>query len=373
MIKIGITGQAGFIGTHLFNFLGLLKNVKRIPFKDEYFKSEKKLRDFVTNCDVIVHLAGMNRHKDPQVIYETNIKLVDLLINALEKEHQNPHIIFTSSIQEDLNNPYGESKRIGRDKLANWAENNNAIFTGFILPNVFGPFGEPYYNSAIATFSYQLTHDESPQLQVDRDMKLIYVGELMNEIWQAISEKTNIQEYRLTHTAESKVSELLKKLTYFKKVYFDNGIFPEINSNFDLNLFNTFRCYIDLQKHFPYKLQLHGDDRGLFAETVKTYTGGQFSFSTTSPGITRGNHFHTRKIERFIVIRGKARIQLRRIGTYDVINFDLDGQQPSFIDIPIWYTHNLISIGDNELVTLFWINEFFTSSNSDTYYESVEI
>ena len=128
---------------------------------------------------------------------------------------------------------------------------------------------------------------------------------------------------------------------------------------------------MDIPGHYPVKLSINTDDRGTFVETIKTQLGGQVSFSTTKPGITRGNHFHTRKIERFAVIKGKARIQLRRIGTNEVINFDLDGNEPSYVDMPIWYTHNITNTGEDELYTIFWINEFFDPNDPDTYFEEV--
>ena len=165
-MKIGITGQSGFIGSHLYNFLGLQKGVERIPFKDEYFNSGKELRHFVRQCDVIVHLAAMNRHNDPQMIYITNIRLVKLLIEAMNAEKVKPHVLFSSSSQEDRDNSYGQSKKIGREMLAEWAKRNNIIFTGFVISNVFGPFGLPYYNSVIATFSHQLTHNEIPTILI---------------------------------------------------------------------------------------------------------------------------------------------------------------------------------------------------------------
>ncbi|MDD3743042.1 MAG: epimerase, partial [Lentimicrobiaceae bacterium] len=137
------------------------------------------------------------------------------------------------------------------------------------------------------------------------------------------------------------------------------------------NLFNTFLCYIDHASFFPFQLTLNTDNRGSFVETIKLSSGGQVSFSTTVPGITRGNHFHTRKAERFAVIKGKARIELRRIGTNKILSFDLDGQHPAFVDMPVWFTHNITNTGDEDLYTIFWINEFYDPADTDTYFEKV--
>jgi UDP-2-acetamido-2,6-beta-L-arabino-hexul-4-ose reductase len=379
MIKIGITGQAGFIGTHLFNFFGLKKEeVIRIPFFDEYFDDSASLEDFVGKCDVIIHLAALNRHRDPQTIYETNILLVNKLIGALDKTGSRPHILFASSTQEESDNMFGKSKREGREMLANWAEKNKTSFTGLVIPNVFGPFGNPYYNSVVATFCHQVTHNEQPKIEVDARLRLIYIGELVRVIYEAISGQRSAvsgqqtaKKYVVPHTCEKKVSEILDLIIRFNAEYREKGIFPEIHDKFELNLFNTFRCYMDIPHHYPVKLSINADERGTFVETIKTQLGGQVSFSTTKPGITRGNHFHTRKIERFAVIKGKARIQLRRIGTDEVINFELDGNEPSYVDMPIWYTHNITNTGKEEAFTIFWINEFFNPNDPDTYFEKV--
>lgn len=158
MICVGITGQSGFVGTHLYNTLGLFPDkYKRIPFEDAYFQSQNTLRDFVKQCDVIVHLAAMNRHPDPQILYETNIRLVRDLIAAMEAESVSPHVLFSSSTQEERDNEYGLSKREGRALLEEWAEKNRANFIGMVVPNVYGPFGRPNYNSFIATFAYKHT------------------------------------------------------------------------------------------------------------------------------------------------------------------------------------------------------------------------
>lgn len=390
MIKIGITGQAGFVGTHLYNTLGLHPDkFERIPFEDAYFQDEMKLKNFVSSCDTIVHLAAMNRHNDPEVIYNTNIGLVKQLIKACEDTQSTPHILFSSSTQEERDNLYGKSKKEGRQLLEQWAMTNHAQFTGLIIPNVFGPFGHPYYNSVVATFCHQLTHNETPKIEVDGEVKLIYVGELvtimvdeivrtqMTQIEQIptdkISEDQSNQRHQrsIPHTATIKVSALLTKLKQYKSNYFEKGEIPNLDIPFDRNLWNTFLCYLDYESFFPYHLKLNTDSRGSFVETVKLNSGGQVSFSTTVPGITRGNHFHTRKAERFAVIKGKAKIELRRIGTEKVMTFNLDGSQPSFVDMPIWYTHNITNVGDEELYTIFWINEHFNADDTDTFFEKV--
>jgi UDP-2-acetamido-2,6-beta-L-arabino-hexul-4-ose reductase len=192
-----------------------------------------------------------------------------------------------------------------------------------------------------------------------------------NKISENQSHLRSIEVYNVPFTSEVKVSEILYLLEGYKVNYFKKGIIPNLDNEFEKNLFNTFLCYIDHKSFFPFHLIKHSDDRGSFVETVKLNSGGQVSFSTTVPGITRGNHYHTRKAERFAVIKGKARIQLRKIGTNEVLNFELDGESPSFVDMPVWFTHNITNIGDEELYTIFWINEHYDPENGDTYFEKV--
>ena len=176
MINIGITGQKGFVGTHLFNTLGLYpEKYNLIEFKRNYFEDKEALDSFVSQCDVIVHLAAINRHKTPSIIYDTNISLVSSLIESLNRTQSSPHIIMSSSSQEENDNLYGKSKKIGRSLLLEWSKEKNAIFTGMIIPNVFGPFAQPYYNSVVATFSHQISKNETPKIDIDRQLKLIYI------------------------------------------------------------------------------------------------------------------------------------------------------------------------------------------------------
>ena len=390
IIRVGITGQAGFVGTHLYNTLGLTPDkFQRIPFEDSYFQEEEKLKEFVTQCDAIVHLAALNRHNDPDVIYKTNIELVRQLIVACEETNSKPHILFSSSTQEERDNPYSKSKREGRELFEAWSQRNRAPFTGMVIPNVFGPFGNPYYNSVVATFCHQLTHDEIPRIEVDGELKLIYVGELVDIIIKRIIDlghrvtQSDTQSYTepntmkhcetlfIESTSAITVSKLLELISSYQENYFAKGIIPNLDNAFERNLFNTFLCYIDHASFFPYKLDLKSDERGSFVETIKLNSGGQVSFSTTKPGITRGNHFHTRKAERFAVIKGKAIIEIRRIGNDKVLKFEMDGSLPLFVDMPIWHTHNITNIGNEDLYTIFWINEHFDANDPDTYFEKV--
>lgn len=371
-LKIGITGQNGFVGRHLYNNLSLSpEKFELVEFKKEYFEDEIVLDNFTRQCDVIIHLAAMNRHENEQLIYETNVTLVKNLVASLERTGSKAHVLISSSTQEERDNLYGKSKKEGRDILTAWAEANQGKLTGLIIPNVFGAFGKPFYNSFIATFCHQLTHGEQPSIANDGEVKLIYVQELVQVIIEQISKGNHQPYFDVEHTATMKVSEVLAILETFKSAYLQNGNIPELRNSFDLNLFNTYCSYIEHQEIYPRKFQMHTDPRGAFVEIIRTEIGGQTSYSTTVPGITRGNHFHTRKIERFAVIKGNALIQLRKIDTDEVMDFYLNGDQPSYVDMPVWYTHNIKNIGDEELITMFWINEPYDAADPDTYFVTV--
>ena len=376
-IRVGITGQAGFVGTHLYNELGLhSEKYEQIPFEDCFFSQFDLLCSFVRRCDAIIHLAAVNRHSNQEELFRINIELVNLLINALNKENVRPHIVFSSSTQESLDNPYGKSKIEGRNLFEKWAKDHEASFTGMIIPNIYGPFGRPNYNSFIATFCHKLTHDEDPNIITDSEVNLIFVSSLCKYILRDIdvvtnSEKPAVKENRIQPDLTRKVSEILTMFNLFKDQYLGQGAIPALLNNNEINLFNTFRSFIDIEKYFPFILKKNIDERGAFVETIRLGIGGQVSFSTTKQGVTRGNHYHTRKIERFTVIKGKARIQLRKIGTDKVYNLFLDGENPSYVDMPVWYIHNITNIGDEELYTQFWISEWYDEKDPDTFFEKV--
>lgn len=374
VIKVGITGQGGFMGSHLYNFLATKsEKIERISFQRNSFKNETELQNFVETCDVIVHIAAMNRHEDQQVIYDTNVDLVQKLIHACEATNSKPKIIFSSSTQEEKDNLYGKSKRDGKQLLEKWAKQYGGSVSSLIIPNVFGPFGKPFYNSFIATFSHQIAQGEQPTVINDSTVNLIYINELSQTFYTEIIKQDveNIQSYVVPHTSSRKVSEILGLLKEFKIQYVDNGQVPKVDLNsFELDLFNTFTSFIP-KGYFPRKYTKHTDDRGAFVEIMRAGSAGQSSYSTTVPGITRGNHYHTRKVERFAVISGKASIRLRKIDSDEVVEYILDGENPAYVDMPIWYTHNITNIGDTELITLFWINEPYNPEDADTYFVKV--
>lgn len=371
---VGITGSNGFIGSHLINYFSKISKINFVEIlKDDFLNNEifKK----VSKCDTIIHLAGLNRHNENKVIFDTNIDLTKKLIDAIEKNSKVNHVIFSSSTQESKDNPYGKSKLKSKVLLSNWATSNSKYFTNLIIPNVFGPYCKPHYNSVVSTFSHQLINNDVPSIIVDNNIELIYIQNLVKKINYILTKKYNYRKYttelKIKYDKKISVSDLLLKLKKIKEDYIDNNILPNLHNEFDKNLFITFFSYLK-DDFFPRKFNTHNDERGSFSEVVKSNTKGQFSYSLTNKGVIRGEHFHTRKIERFMVISGKAEIKLRRINHKTVKKYLLDGSKPSYVDIPVWSTHNIKNIGNNDLVTLFWINEYYDDQNPDTYHELVE-
>lgn len=373
-MKLAISGYNGFIGSHLVNSLIYKSNINvknLILIKKDDFHNQNELKKKLLGCDVVIHLAGVNRHEDPAFIYRENVRLTEVIIRSLSVKTQT--ILFSSSIQQDLKNPFGESKLRCASLFSEWAKANDKNFVNLKIPNIFGPFGRPNYNSFIATFCNNLIKNKKINIHNDNNIRLLYIDDLIKEISSCIESSdynnSEIKNFDQTVTASTvEVYELLKSQW---DQYNGNNTIPNITSKFELDLFNTLRSFIPSELSPPKKLVKHIDQRGFFSEIIKTEGGGQFSVSTTVPGITRGNHFHTRKIERFIVIQGKALVALRKIDSNEKFSFVLKGSDLNYIDIPIWYTHNIQNIGDEPLVTLFWINERYNPNDTDTYFMEV--
>ena len=371
-MKIGITGENGFIGYHLSQTLKYkFDKYVVVPFQRSFFEDSELLNSFVSSCDVIIHLAGVNRAASNEEVYNSNIQINTALNDALLTAKFKGHLIFASSSQEDSVSLYGKAKKEARFFLEQTTIELGGKFTGLIITNVFGPFCKPNYNSFVATFCDKIVNNEAPEIIKDTSVPLIYVGNLVDQILDLIQFQNGIKLKRIESDIEVKVSEVLILLNYFKDSYVNSNTIPVFNNSFELQLFNTFRSYIDLNKTYPIALNMHTDERGFFSEIIRTEIGGQFSYSTTFSNITRGNHFHTRKIERFIVLQGKAKISLRKIGTDIVHEFLLSGEKPSYVDMPIWCTHNITNIGNDPLITSFWINEPYDPKDADTYFENV--
>ena len=365
-MKIGITGIDGLLGWHLRAYLhggrkATVRGVDRPTYSDP-----RSLADFVQDVDAVVHLAGVNRGNDAE-LEETNIDLTNRLIAACEKTGSKPHIVFASSTHADRDTAYGRSKRACAAKFRQWSDKNRANFTNLVLPHVFGEFGKPFYNSVVSTFCYQIANREAPTIVTDGDLELVHTQEVATRILQVIGKGESGDNREQGRSI--KVSELLAKLNEIARLY-NCQIVPDLRDLLDLRLFNTFRSYL-FPKYYPVTLSVHADSRGALFEAVKSRNAGQMFFSTTKPGVTRGNHYHTRKFERFLVTSGEAVIRLRKLFSGEIVEFRVSGSNPQYIDMPTFYIHNITNIGSTDLVTVFWAHEIFDKDDSDTYPESV--
>ena len=366
-MKIGITGADGLIGWHQRAYLKAIDGGHEIRLANRAtFKRPESLAEFVQSLDAIIHLAGMNRGTDAEV-EATNAALARDLVAACEQTGTCPFLVFANSTHQDRDTPYGRGKRAAANTFRLWAAQSGAGFANLILPHVFGEFGKPFYNSVVSTFCYQLARNETPQIISDGDLELLHVQDVVAHCLRAIQESQR-GDIRLNGVG-MKVSALLQRLTEMRDQY-QSMVLPRLESILDVRLFNTLRSYL-FPGHYPVALTLHGDARGSLFEVVKSMGGGQVFMSTTHPGITRGNHFHTRKVERFLVASGEADICLRKLFGNEVTCFKVSGGAPCYVDIPTFHTHCISNTGQTELVTLFWANEIYDPADPDTFPEWV--
>ena len=244
MIKTGITGQAGFIGSHLAAYFRIQEDIELVPFSRAYFENAAALENFAGQCDVIVHLAAMSRHPDGKVLYTNNIGLDKKLIAALEKQPSRTHVIFASTTHEMREGDYYASKRDGQMLFRAWAERGGGSFTAMVMPNTFGSSGRPYFNSVVSTFCYKVARGEEPEIMIDAPVELIYVNDLCREFRKVIVGEINRMSYIPPATAVRKVSEIRDILLNFRKLYLEQGIIPQFKDDFELALFNTFHSYL---------------------------------------------------------------------------------------------------------------------------------
>jgi UDP-2-acetamido-2,6-beta-L-arabino-hexul-4-ose reductase len=366
---VGVTGSDGFIGWHVLCRLRAANHCSVVAGSRSLFSSDASLDEFVSSVDVIVHLAGMNRG-DEESIRGTNIGLARNLVAACCRKDVRPHIIYANSIHSERDSVYGVSKRLAADALTAWAETEGGCVSDLVLPHVFGERGRPFYNSVVSTFSHQLAHGVAPIVKNDIHMDLVHAQQVSAVVLSSIVDRPSVAVRRtLIPGYAISVSSLRDRLVGIDTTY-RNGVIPSLNESIDLDLFNTYRSYL-FPQYYPVALPEHSDHRGSLVEAVKGGSGGQSFVSTSHPGVVRGNHFHLRKVERFVVLQGQASIRIRRLFDDRIIDLDVCGEEPSVVDIPTLHTHNLVNIGNSELLTLFWSHEVFDSENPDTYAELV--
>jgi UDP-2-acetamido-2,6-beta-L-arabino-hexul-4-ose reductase len=365
-MKFGITGSAGMLGWHMRCYLKQFEDIEVVLADRSTFADPDALRRFVAGTDAIAHFAGQNRGDDRELA-ATNVDLAERLVGACEAEGVAPHVVYSSTVHAENDSAYGQSKKRAGEILRAWSDKSGAKFCNLVLPHIFGEGTRPFYNSAVATFAYQLATGDEPEVHNDATLELLHAQDVTAEVLRIVRQG---DESSLRLAGEKiTVSEVLGRLRVMARSY-ESLVVPDVRSKLDLRLFNLYRSYL-FPDYYPKELELHSDDRGDLVEVVKNLNGGQAFFSTTKPGVTRGNHFHYSKIERFLVVRGSARIEVRKLFDDDAHVFDVSGEAPAFVDMPPLHTHSITNTGEEQLLTLFWAHEIFEPAKPDTVFEPV--
>lgn len=372
---VAVTGADGFIGSHLMTRLSLDPRTAPIAVGRSEFKDHVALADVIAHVDVVVHLAACNRGAADE-LFDTNVALLETLIVALAERDDPPHVVFASSVQCTNGSPYGRSKLAGERLLEDWAIAHGAPLSILEVPNVFGPRCRPFYNSVVATFAHQLATGNEPVVEQDRELPLVYVGDLADLIVDMIVDLRTrpghacVQRPGIGPVFRRTVSQLRDDLARYARAYAGDRTLPAPRSRLDELLHRTYLSHLpdDALCHTP---DVHRDDRGFLVECVRAEDGGQVFFSVTRPGVVRGQHFHLHKVERFCVVRGEAVIRLRGVGRDEVRELRMSGDRPEVVDIPVLDVHNIENVGDDDLYTIFWVSEVFDPAAPDTHREAV--
>jgi len=364
MTRTVLTGAGGFLGWHTRAALRERGDeVLTVPLGSAFDLARATAA--VDGADLLIHLAGVNRGTDADVA-EGNALLAAQVASAVAAAARPPRrIVYAGSTQSDTGGLYGDAKAHAGDALAAAASRSGSAYEEVRLPNLFGEHGRPFYNAVTATFCHLLAAGEEPQIAVDRELTLLHAQDAADLLIGAVPAA---HLGRLSH--RETVSGLLGRLRSIARAYGDGDI-PDVADPFSLQLFNTYRSYL-VEQRPAIALTRRADARGSFFEIVRVHGGaGQSSFSTTVPGITRGDHFHRRKIERFIVISGTGVIELRRLFSDHVIQIPVDAMEPVAVDMPTMWSHRITNTGAEALYTCFWTNDIFDPTRPDTIPEIV--
>jgi len=369
-VNILITGAKGFIGKNLIAELKNRDYVNILEFdRDTDFTL---LIEYTKIADFIFHLAGANRPKKEAGYMEDNYSFTDNLLNLLKRQNNKCPIMFSSSIQAELDNPYGLSKKAGEELLLSYAEETGVKVLIYRFTNVFGKWSLPNYNSVIATFSHNIAHNLPIEIINSKaPLTLVYIDDLVNELLNALEGNENKSNKYCDVDCKYEVTlqEVVDTLYSFKRIR-ENGMLPDLSNKFIYKLYSTYLSYLP-QDQFSYNLKIHEDNRGVFAEFLKTPNMGQVSINITKPGYTKGNHWHHTKNEKFLVVTGSGVINFRNINSDKVLKYYVSSDKLQVIDIPVGYTHNIVNTGDVDLVTIMWANEVFDPNKPDTFYLEV--
>lgn len=364
-MKVIITGSNGFIGKNLVSHIQEIPDIDIIRFdKDDSFDL---IRDNIKDTSFVFHLAGVNRPKDSKEFYEGNFDLTKELVDLINESNPNCKLMISSSIQASLDNEYGKSKRLAEDYVRDNIKNSYI----FRFHNVFGKWCKPNYNSVIATFCYNVARDLD--IRVDdpnKELELIYIDDICYSLISLLKSDMDSLEckdgiYYINPRYKVTLGRIKELLNEFKRDMSSIYV-PSTGNEFTKKLFATYVSYLPLEKDIT-SVNKHVDERGSFTELVRTIPSGQVSISFSKPGVVRGNHYHHTKMERFIVVKGKAKITFESVIDNTKKEFFVDDSDIQIVTIPVGYTHNIENIGNEEMILILWCNELFDDNKPDTY------
>lgn len=370
-MNILVTGAKGFVGK---NLIWELRNrgYEHI-FAYDIDSDEADLNRYTRDCEFVFHLAGVNRPKDEKEFMEGNFGFTSVLLSKLKQHSNHAPILITSSIQAELDNPYGKSKKAGEDLLFAYEEETGAPAIIYRLPNVFGKWCRPNYNSGVATFCNNIANDlEIKVNDPNTVMNLVYIDDVVDEFIAALEGRENrIGNFCVVPTVHTvSLGKIVETLYTFKESRNTLSV-PYMENEFEKKLYSTYLSYLP-KDGFAYPLKMNADDRGSFTEFIRTADRGQVSVNISKPGITKGKHWHHTKNEKFLVVKGRGCIRFRQIDEDEIIEYHVNGDELTVVDIPTGYTHEITNEGTEDMVTVMWANEAYDPGKPDTFYLDVE-
>lgn len=369
-MRVLVTGSNGFIGKNLIaelknrNFGELL-----LCHRDT---TSEILEQYIEKCDILIHLAGVNRPTSEEEYYTGNVGFTETIVNLLEKKNKRIRIIYSSTVMTTRHKFYRECKRKAERLLEDYTEKSGSTLSIFRLPNVFGKWCRPNYNSVIATFCYNISHDMEIKINdPDAQMKLVYIDDVVEKIISCMDEKeSEVERYpEIQESYQITVGKLAEMIYSFRSMRKRLEV-PHVGDALERKLYSTYLSYLE-PKDYCYELKMNKDERGSFTEFLHLQEFGQISVNVARPGIVKGNHWHHTKTEKFLVVKGRASIKLRHIATGEKTEFITSEDKLEVVDIPVGYIHNITNIGTEDLVTIMWANEVFDPEKPDTYYGEV--
>lgn len=369
-MRVLVTGANGFIGKNLVETLK--RDEKYEIVEIDINNTKEELKSEIVKADFIYHLAGVNRPKNDEEFFQGNKGLTEEIVDTLTENGLSTPILVTSSIQADLDNAYGQSKKAAEDAVENYSIKTGAKAYTFRLPNVFGKWCRPNYNSAIATFCNNVAKGEEVWVSdPTRVMTLVYIDDVVRCFIEAANGKfDNGEKFKSVDVQhEATLGEIVDLIKSFRESR-TSLMVPNMSDQLTKKLYSTYLSYLP-KDEFSYSLKMNIDNRGSFTEFLKTSERGQVSVNISKPGITKGNHWHNTKNEKFLVVSGVGVIRFRKPDGEEIIEYNVSGEKLEVVDIPVGYTHSIVNLGDSDMVTIMWVNEVFNPEVPDTYFLEV--